>query len=156
LYNDPNQDGEPEIYWTVENNSLGEAALVCIDNIGEENFPGFFVSEPRKSGGGRGRKGINTNTRTKNAVCSKLNSHAESRKITLKSSPLLTDLKNFLRGGGSYKAKIGMNDDLVLALLHCIRILQIIGSWDDQFSDVLRDGGYGDDDFDVEPLPVVI
>jgi hypothetical protein len=28
LYNDPNQEGEPEIYWTVENNSLGEAALV--------------------------------------------------------------------------------------------------------------------------------
>src|SRR5690606_4042201 len=37
LTNDPDQEFDPELYWTVENNSLGEAALVCIENIGEEN-----------------------------------------------------------------------------------------------------------------------
>jgi hypothetical protein len=157
LYNDPNQEGEPEIYWTVENNSLGEAALVAIDAIGEEQFPGYFVCEPRKSGGGRGRKGINTNVRTKNAVCSKMKSLAESRRITFKSRALITELKNFVRGGGSYKAKPGMHDDLVLSMLHVIRILQIIGSWDDQFSEVLKYSSYGDeDDYDLDPLPVVI
>jgi hypothetical protein len=157
LYNDPNQDSEPEIYWTVENNAVGEAALVAIDAVGEEHFPGYFVSEPRKSGGGRGRKGINTNVRTKNAVCSKMKSLAEGRKIIFKSRALITELKNFVRGGGSYKAKPGMHDDLVLSMLHVIRILQIIGSWDDQFAEVLKHTDFGDeDDYDMDPLPVVI
>ena len=28
-----------EIYWTVENNTIGEAPLVVIRDTGEENFP---------------------------------------------------------------------------------------------------------------------
>jgi hypothetical protein len=86
-----------------------------------------------------------------------MKSLAESRRITFKSRALITELKNFVRGGGSYKAKPGMHDDLVLSMLHVIRILQIIGSWDDQFSEVLKYSSYGDeDDYDLDPLPVVI
>ncbi len=32
------------IYWSVENNGLGEAALIVINDYGEENIPGLFVS----------------------------------------------------------------------------------------------------------------
>ena len=34
------------IYWSVENNAIGEAALIVIRDFGEENIPGMFVSEP--------------------------------------------------------------------------------------------------------------
>ena len=38
------------IYWSVENNSIGEAALIVINDFGEENIPGLFVSEPQRKG----------------------------------------------------------------------------------------------------------
>ena len=38
------------IYWSVENNGLGEAALIVINDFGEENIPGLFVSEPTRKG----------------------------------------------------------------------------------------------------------
>ena len=30
------------IYWSVENNSIGEAALIVINDFGEENIPAFY------------------------------------------------------------------------------------------------------------------
>ena len=34
-----------EIYYSIENNTIGEAGLVAIADIGEENMPGQFLSE---------------------------------------------------------------------------------------------------------------
>ena len=54
------------IYWSVENNSIGEAALIVISDYGEENIPGLFVSEPIRKGHVRKfRKGFNTTHSTK-------------------------------------------------------------------------------------------
>lgn len=152
LLNHPDQDGEPEIYWTVENNSLGEAALVQIDNIGEENFPGIFTHEPRKTGGGRGRKGLNTNTRTKMTACSRFKTLIETRRMTIKSRPLLTELKNFVRGGGSYKGKIGVNDDLVMGALQVVRLLQICADWEEEIETNLKHTSNEDDG--AAPMPM--
>ena len=154
LATNPNQVEEPEIYWTVENNGCGEAALVAIDSLGEETFPGFFVSEPRKSGGGRGRKGIHTSNRSKMAVCSRFKSLVESRRLVIKSKALITELKSFVRGGNSFKAKPGVKDDLVLSMLHVMRLLQIVANWDDQLEEVLKHTN--DDDWDSDPMPIVL
>ena len=49
------------IYWSVENNTIGESALLVINDFGEENIPGMFVSEPIRKGHIRKfRKGFNT------------------------------------------------------------------------------------------------
>jgi hypothetical protein len=48
-----------EIYYSVENNSIGEAALISINNYGEENIKGYFLSEPGGGGSRRYRKGFN-------------------------------------------------------------------------------------------------
>ena len=53
------------MYWTVENNTIGEAALVVIRDTGEEQFPGEFLNEPKKVQGKRGRKGFHTGHRSK-------------------------------------------------------------------------------------------
>lgn len=156
LVNHPDQDGDPEIYWTVENNSLGEAALVQIDNIGEENFPGIFTHEPRKSGGGRGRKGLNTNTRTKTTACARFKTLVETRRMTVKSRALLSELKNFVRGGGSYKGKIGVNDDLVMGTLQIVRLLQICADWEEEIEENLKTVGADDDDIGSAPMPIVV
>jgi len=55
-----------EIYWTLENNSVGEAALVVIRDTGEERFPGTMMHDPNRHLRGRGaRKGYSTTNKTK-------------------------------------------------------------------------------------------
>lgn len=151
------QDGDPEIYWTVENNSLGEAALTAIEYIGEDNFPGYLVSEPKSSGGGKKRKGLTTTNRSKTTACARLKSLVESRRIIIKSKALVSELKGFVRGGGSYKAKSGLRDDLVLSTLGIIRLTQIVAHWEDSVNDYLSqmDDDEDYDDFD-QPMPVVL
>ena len=37
---------EPQsVYYSVENNSIGEAALLCIEQYGEQNIEGYFLSD---------------------------------------------------------------------------------------------------------------
>ena len=123
--------GTPTIYYSVENNSLGEAALVVIGDIGEENFPGLFLSEPiRKGHIRRFRKGFNTTHRTKITACSKLKNLLEKYKMTIQSKPLISELKTFVASGTGFNAKTGEHDDLVSATLLCIRMADVLSDWD--------------------------
>jgi hypothetical protein len=115
--------GSPQIYYSVENNSLGEAALVVISDIGEENFPGLFLSEPIRKGHVRKfRKGFNTTHRTKITSCSQLKNMLETYKMILRSKPLISELKTFVAHGVGFGAKTGEHDDLVSATLLIIRM----------------------------------
>jgi Terminase large subunit, T4likevirus-type, N-terminal len=150
--------GEPEIYWTVENNSIGEAALLVIEDTGEEHFPGVMVNEPRKSGGGRGRKGLTTTNRTKLSACTKVKSLIESQRMIIKSKALIREFKNFVRSGPGFAAKYGETDDLISSVLLCARITQMIVQWDPELGERLKDvamNDYDDDSGDsMAPLPI--
>lgn len=126
-YTDDEQQDEPEIYWTVENNSIGEAALVVIEDTGENNFYGTFVSEKTK--GGKKRKGMWTSNSSKLSACMKVKSLVETGRMKLKSEVLITQLKNYQGNGASFAAKPGANDDLVAALLLITRLLHTIIHW---------------------------
>lgn len=154
------QTEEPAIYWSVENNGLGEAALLAIRTIGEENFPGYFIHEPRQTGGGRLRKGLWTGNSNKVTACSRLKSFVETGRMKLVSRLLISQLKTFVGTGNTYKAKIGEHDDLVMATVICVRIIQIISSWDPDIENVVNqlnsatDDEYGYEiDGDLEPMP---
>lgn len=151
LDNDRSQNGEPEIYWTVENNSCGEAALVVIDETGEENFPGFFVHEPRN---GRRRKGLTTTSKNKMNACSRLKSLIESQRMRVRSRPLITELKNYVQNSGSFSAKSGSHDDLISSTLLVIRILQIISHWDPNLNVKLSDA-IEIDEMEIAPMPFI-
>jgi len=121
----------PQIYYSVENNTLGEAALVVINNIGEENFPGLFLSEPIRKGHIRKfRKGFNTTHRTKISACSQLKYMLEQKKMTISSKPLISELKTFVANGVGFGAKTGEHDDLVSSCLLIIRMAGILSDWD--------------------------
>lgn len=123
--------GQPQIYYSVENNSLGEAALVVIADLGEENFPGLFLSEPiRKGHIRRFRKGFNTTHRTKITACSKLKNMLEKGNMKLNSKPLISELKTFVASGTGFGAKSGEHDDLVSAMLVVIRMADVLSDWD--------------------------
>ena len=143
---------ETDIYYSLENNTLGEAALVEIANIGEENIRGVFLSEPARSGTSRSyRKGFTTLTKSKIAACSKLKSWVETGKLKIASKMLLSELKSFVAKGTSFEAKIGETDDLIMALILAIRMAQFIQNFDASIDELLRT----QDEF-VEPLPFIL
>lgn len=132
--------GNPQIYYSVENNTLGEAALIVIRDIGEENFPGLFLSEPIRKGHVRKfRKGFNTTHRTKITACSQLKNLIETRKMVLNSKALISELKTFVATGIGFKAKSGENDDLVSATLLIIRMANLLGDWDPRIYDKMTE-----------------
>jgi hypothetical protein len=141
-----------EIYYSVENNTLGEAALISISEIGEENIRGIFLSEPIKAGQSRSyRKGFNTTNRSKVAVCAKFKSLVENKKLHIASKNLISELKNFVAAGITFKAKIGETDDLVMSMLLCVRMLQALQSYDAKLDETMKDSA---EEY-LEPMPFV-
>ena len=152
-YIESETDGDCEIYYSMENNTLGEAALVTIAEIGEENIPGFFISEPARSGHVRRfRKGFNTTHKSKLASCAKLKELVENQKLVVHSKPLITQLKTFVASGNSYQGKPGEHDDLVMALVLALRIATFLGTYDPAIQKDMRSS---EDDF-IEPMPFVV
>lgn len=156
IYNEmkkfPEQRGEPEIYFTLENNSWGEAALQSINEIGEDRFSGIMMHEPKVRGVSSRRKGLNTNVRTKAQACAKFKSLIENEKLKISSKMLVRQLKFFVSKGDSFAAKQGEYDDCVMSSLLCIRMMQMVTNWDEGFSKLLRDDF--DDDFHEDPMPI--
>ena len=141
------------IYYSVENNTLGEAALISISEIGEENIKGIFLSEPKRAGSGRRyRKGFNTTNTTKIAACSKLKNLIETKRMAIVSKPLISELKTFVAHGPSYAAKPGETDDLVMALILVIRMAMLLQSFDSQIDYSMKDSL---EDI-IEPMPFFI
>jgi hypothetical protein len=141
------------IYYSLENNTLGEAALVSIAEIGEENIKGTFLSEPKAMGATRRyRKGFNTTNKPKITACAKLKSLIESKRMSIYSRPLISELKTFVAHGSSYAAKPGETDDLVMSLVLIIRMAQLLQSFDATLDNQMRDNL---DDF-IEPMPFIM
>ena len=131
------------IYYSIENNSIGEAALISLAEFGESNIPGTMLSEPGKS-----RKGFNTGQKSKIAACAKFKTLVETKRLKINSHSLVTELKSFVASGGSYAAKIGDTDDLVMASLLVTRMLQVLSDYHYDLEAQVRDH-----DEIVQPLP---
>jgi hypothetical protein len=129
-----------KVYYSVENNNIGEAALISIDQYGEENIQGYFLSDPTK-GTGRYRKGFNTGPKSKMTACSKLKTLVEENRMKLNSKPLISELKTFVSHGMSYAAKPGETDDLVMATILAVRMLQLLQTYDPGIDKSMRDHG---------------
>lgn len=147
ITNEPNN-----LYYSLENNTIGEAALISLFEYGEENVKGIMISEPKSmSSGRRYRRGFNTTNKTKLAACSKFKNLLESGKLKLYSKTLISELKTFVASGGSYAAKIGETDDLVMSSLLAVRMFQHLQSYNVDLDNHIRDH-----DEIIEPLPFVM
>lgn len=143
-------------YWSVENNGIGEAALIVINDFGEENIPGLFISEPMRKGHVRKfRKGFNTTHATKVSACSRLKTMIENSKLEIQSKPFISELKNFVATGSSYQAKTGHSDDLISAMLLTIRMIDVLKDWDPRVYNTFTSVDHEDDDYE-QPMPIFI
>jgi len=144
----------PNIYYSVENNSVGEAALVAIEELGENSIPGLFLSEPvRKGNVRRYRKGFYTTHTSKIAICAKLKHLIESNRMKIHSKPLISELKAFVAKGLGFEGKTGQHDDLVSSLLLALRMVMLLQDWDPAIYDKMREER---EDEWVMPMPIYV
>jgi len=153
---------ETTVYFSVENNGVGEGIIALFEADEDPPMNVEFVSEE-----GSKRRGMTTTSRTKMRACINLKEMLEKGNLHIKSRILLTELKSFARKKGSYAAQLGSTDDAVSALLIVVRLIEEIASYDQSAFDKLYStdyeqwdtkdyDGYGDYDDDDEGLPVII
>jgi hypothetical protein len=143
------------IYWSVENNGIGEACLLVIQDFGEENIPGLFISEPIRKGHVRKfRKGFNTTHGSKTTACARLKTMIENDKLTVRSKALISELKAYIAAGSSFQAKPGHYDDLVSSLLLTLRIMNVMKDWDPTVYNTFNQIEH-DEDYEM-PMPIFI
>jgi hypothetical protein len=151
-YIDDETNGQSEIYWSMENNTLGEAGLVMVEEIGEENFSGTFLSQRKSHGNTKMfRRGFTTTQKTKLSACAKLKQWVETDKIEIASKNLLRELKTFIARANSYSAKEGEHDDLVMSLILIVRMAQEVTNYEEEAYEYFDAGN--DDDYD-DPMPM--
>jgi hypothetical protein len=149
-----NKGSTPSLYYSVENNSVGEAALVALEEMGEESIQGLFLSEPIKKGHVRRyRKGFYTTHGSKIAICAKLKHLIESNRMKIYSKPLISELKTYVAKGLSFEAKVGQHDDLVSSVLLALRMAMVLQDWDPAIYDKMREEHQ---DEWVMPMPIYI
>lgn len=136
------------IYWSVENNTLGEAALVAIAEYGEERISGHFITEP-----GSKRRGFTTTNKSKLAACTKLKYYVESGKMIPRSKNLVQELKTFVAHGASFAAKEGETDDLVMGTILAVRLVEYIMKYDEVTYNTLVERSSNDY---LAPMPIGI
>jgi len=142
-----------DVYYSLENNTLGEAALVMIEEYGEENISGIFLTEPNKVGSTRRhRKGFTTTNKNKLTACAKLKSLIETNRLHIASKSLLSEFKTFVALGSSYAAKPGETDDLVMALILAIRMTIFLREYDPNLDEALNDR----EDNLILPMPFIM
>jgi hypothetical protein len=129
------------IYFSIENNTIGEAALISIAEYGEENIKGYFLSEPGGGGSRRYRKGFNTTNKPKLAACNKLKILIETGRMKIRSSSLVSELKTFVAHGVGYAAKPGETDDLVMSTILAVRMMQLLQTFHAEMDVQMRDHG---------------
>ena len=139
------------IYFSIENNTIGEAALISIAEYGEENIQGYFLSEPGGGGSRRYRKGFNTTHKHKLSACNKLKTLIETGKMKIRSIGLVSELKTFVASGMSFAAKPGETDDLVMSTVLAVRMMQLLQTFHLEMDVQMRDHG----DMIDPPMPFI-
>lgn len=152
-----NDRGVTDLYWSVESNSLGEAAMVIIRDSGEESFCGTMLHDPRKDiGVNKKRMGFVTTNRAKIEACSRFKSLLESGRMSIKSENLINECKNYIARGVTYEARYGSTDDLISATLLFIRMAQYISTWDEDSHKKLVSNINDEDGDDGFAMPVFL
>lgn len=140
------QSSSKDVYYSIENNAVGEASLLMIRTLGEENIGGTFLSQTS-----HGRKGFTTSASAKMSACSILKKHIENGTFKLHSKALISELRNFVSTDATYRAKAGESDDLVSSTLVIVRMLEILKTY---IPSIENSSNFGEDEMEENmPLP---
>jgi len=109
----------------IENNKDGGANAKLLE-LGYENI--YFLAEDKGKGYQEQlpKLGINMNQRRRAELISKGRTWAEDESVIIKSSFLLGQMEIFQLRNGKFQAPIGGHDDLVLAYLIAVEMMEVV------------------------------
>jgi len=125
------------VYFSVENNGVGEGIISLFEADEEPPEVAEFVSEM-----GKKKRGMYTTNKVKMRACVNLKEMLEKGNLHVRSKVLLAELKSFARRKGSYEAQLGSTDDCVSATLIVVRLIEEIASYDQVAFDKLYSGDF--------------
>jgi hypothetical protein len=128
---------DTSIYFSIENNGLGQALLALYMNDEKPPENAELISEE-----GKNKLGMTTTSRTKMGCCIQLKSMIESGKMSIRSKILLNELKSYVRFKSAYAAATGSTDDCISAVLIVIRLIEEMVTYDQDAFDKLYSHDY--------------
>lgn len=143
---------EASVYFSVENNGVGEAIIALYEADEDPPDSAEFISEA-----GQKRRGMTTTGKSKMKACLLLKEMLERDNLHIKSPALVRELKHFVRKAGAYAAKPGSTDDLIMGSVIAIRLLEEIATFDQDAYDKLYSQAYmevTDDEWDDGDIPM--
>lgn len=146
-------EGAKEIYYGIENNSIGNTVLSLIQASDDPLFEDARINQVDQN---HKTKGLSTNTKTKMAGCMVFKNLVETDKLKIKSKYLITELKFFVKQGQTFKAESGMNDDLVMSCVILANMLKVVSNWEPNVYDNLNGVRISLGEDDDEPMPIVL
>jgi len=119
--------GRSEVLWAFERNGIGEAISALYQN--DESQPEFA----ELYNDANDKYGVFTSGRTKILSCLQLKTFVEKTKggLNIKSKNLIAELKDFVAKGGTYEAKSGATDDIVMSTIIVMRLLKRLSEYDE-------------------------
>ena len=149
--------GAKEIYYTVENNSIGMGVINLLINSDDSALNhAIMVSDIKHR-----KKGIPTNTASKARGCMLLKDLVEGWKLKLHSKRLLTELKFFVKSGASFASERGRgegHDDLTMACVLFCNMLDLLAHYEESVYDLLNNIHLQDEEEDSlshTPMPII-
>ncbi len=117
--NDPDHNGRSTIYYSVECNGIGLGILNAVEIEYEHRIPGWLIDSSNNK-----LRGIRLTSANKKDRCLDFAAMIERNIFTPRSRHLVSQLKTFVqRRVGVYAAKEGSKDDIVMA---CVLMMQLV------------------------------
>lgn len=137
LYN----EGAEEIYYTVENNGLGNGLVNLIQMCEDPIFTSYamIINDVNDHGIPTGKTGMCTTNKKKMAGCTLLKELVEEGKIKLNSASLLNELRMFTKHGQTFKAEPGAKDDRVMAMVILMNVLKELVNYEEGMFNVVNE-----------------
>lgn len=136
------QLGAAEVYYSIENNSIGMGILSLLESIDDDTLDNaqLITHEDSK------KPGMPMNRATKPHGCQKLKDLVEQKKIILHSEKLVNELKFFVKSGNSFSAENGMHDDLAMSMVGMALLLEQLADFEEEAYDAMAELTLGEDD----------
>lgn len=133
-------EGVVDIYMGVERNGVGNGILRLIENSEDVMLANVIkLNEVNELGMPTNKSGLPTTSKNKMEGCALLKEMVEEEKLTIRSQPLLNELRMFTKQGSTFKAERGAKDDRVMAMVITMNMLKQISNYEEGIYDVINE-----------------
>lgn len=141
------ENGASEIYYTVENNGTGAGVIRLLEASDDTYLQrAMFVSDINGK-----KSGIVMSKSSKEKGCALLKDLIEMNKLKINSEKLKVQMKFFVKVGNTFKAESGTHDDLVMACVLLMLLMDILVNYEDSIYEAVSeiDGDLDDEEWGI-------